>query len=127
MGVLAGRYDSATDFPEDSRAKHGPDFVAERINSASIRKAKEIAQVATDADLTPSQLALLWLKDQPAVTAPIIGPRTMSHLDDALEIADRKLEPAIEARLNDIVPPGSAVADFFNTSGWMHQKLFLDE
>ena len=41
--------------------------------------------------MTASQFALLWLRDQPGVTAPIIGPRTEEHLKDNLAIIDKKL------------------------------------
>jgi aryl-alcohol dehydrogenase-like predicted oxidoreductase len=73
--------------------------------------------------MTPSQLSLLWVANQPAVTAPIIGPRTPQQLDDALAILDKYLEPEVLAALDEVVPPGSAVADFHNTSGWMRMKL----
>ena len=58
-------------------------------------------------------------KDQPGITAPIIGPRTMAHLDTAVEAMDKSLDPDLAARLDALVPPGSAVADFHNNSGWM--------
>ena len=82
-----------------------------------------MAEVARDLGLTSSQLALLWVKDQPGVTAPIIGPRTEAHLDDALPVLEMRLEEETAAALDEIVPPGSAVADFHNTSGWMKMRL----
>ena len=36
--------------------------------------------------MTTAQLATLWCKDQPGITSPIIGPRTMAHLDAALGV-----------------------------------------
>ena len=73
--------------------------------------------------MTPSQLALLWVKDQPAVTSPIIGPRTEAHLEDALKVLDMSLDPETAAMLDEIVPPGSAVSDFHNTSYWMKMRV----
>ncbi|GAB3401815.1 hypothetical protein GCM10027569_07220 [Flindersiella endophytica] len=40
--------------------------------------------VAEQLGRTPAQVALRWLSQQPAVTAPIIGPRTIGHLTDHL-------------------------------------------
>jgi aryl-alcohol dehydrogenase-like predicted oxidoreductase len=124
MGTLAGRYEHATALPEDSRAARIGTWAAERINDHSIATARKIISVARQRNLSASQLALMWVKDQPAVTAPIIGPRTPAQLQDALAVLEMNLDAETAAQLDEIVPPGSAVADFFNTSGWMKMKLF---
>jgi aryl-alcohol dehydrogenase-like predicted oxidoreductase len=73
--------------------------------------------------MTAPQLALLWLKDQSGVTAPIIGPRTLAHLEDALAILDRKLDDADRPLFDALVHPGTAVADFFNSNEWMKARI----
>ncbi|HEX9675886.1 MAG TPA: aldo/keto reductase [Anaerolineales bacterium] len=78
---------------------------------------------ARQAGMSASQLALLWVKDQPAVTAPIIGPRTEAQLEDALAVLEMSLDPALASELDEINPPGSAVTDFHNTSGWMKMRV----
>jgi len=118
-GVLAGRYQHPARTPEDSRASRIGGYLAERVTAAGIAAAGHVAELAQRCSLTSSQLALLWAKDQPAVTSTIIGPRTEAHLDDALPVLDLKLDPEIARAMDQIVPPGSAVADFHNTSGWM--------
>jgi 1-deoxyxylulose-5-phosphate synthase len=125
MGILAGRYDDADQLPQDSRAARIGTWAAERVSPASIHKAKEVAALAHSIDLSPSQLSLLWVKEQPGITAPIIGPRTSDQLNDALKILESKLDGEIAKAIDEIVPPGSAVADFHNTSGWMKMRLFL--
>ena len=52
----------------------------------------------------PGDVALAWLLHQPAVTAPIIGPRTQDQLNAAERALDLKLDEAALARLNDIFP-----------------------
>ena len=52
----------------------------------------------------PGDVALAWLLHQPAVTAPIIGPRTQEQLDAAERALDLKLDEAALARLSDIFP-----------------------
>ncbi len=123
MGVLAGRYSRAGEHPPDSRAARIGHWAAERVSERAIDAATQVADIARQNDMTPSQLSLLWVVNQPAVTAPIIGPRTLEQLNDALHILDQYLEPDILAALDEVVPPGSAVADFHNTSGWMRMKL----
>jgi aryl-alcohol dehydrogenase-like predicted oxidoreductase len=115
-GILAGRY--ADGIPEDSRAMRRPQ-VKDRLAPRGLDVAREVAKLADDRGLTASQLALLWCKDQPGVTAPIIGPRTMDQLDDALGVLDAALDDETRAVCDELVHPGNAVADFHNTSGWM--------
>jgi aryl-alcohol dehydrogenase-like predicted oxidoreductase len=121
-GVLAGRYDRADQMPAGSRGERVA-YAAERVSQAGIEAARQAAQVAAKFGLTPSQLGLLWAKDQPGITAPILGSRTESQLDEALPVLEMHLDPSAAAELDKIVPPGSAVANFFNTSNWMKMKL----
>ena len=50
------------------------------------------------------EVALAWLLHQPAVTAPIIGPRTAGHLDSAVRAVELNLDAAALARLDAIFP-----------------------
>jgi aryl-alcohol dehydrogenase-like predicted oxidoreductase len=52
----------------------------------------------------PGDVALAWLLHQPAVTAPIIGPRTQEQLDAAVRALDVKLDAAALARLDELFP-----------------------
>ena len=52
----------------------------------------------------PGDVALAWLLHQPAVTAPIVGPRTQDQLDAALRALDLALDPGALQRLDDIFP-----------------------
>jgi len=52
----------------------------------------------------PGEVGLAWLLAQPAVTAPIIGPRTQEQLDAALRALDVDLDAATLTRLDEIFP-----------------------
>ena len=52
----------------------------------------------------PGDVALAWLLHQPAVTAPIIGPRVQGQLDAAVRALDLKLDAAALAKLDEIFP-----------------------
>jgi len=52
----------------------------------------------------PGDVALAWLLHQPAVTAPIIGPRTQEQLDAAIRALGVTLDAAALARLDQIFP-----------------------
>src|SRR4051794_21783191 len=77
-GILAGRYDRLDSVPHDSRAALVP-MTRERMNERALAVAVAVGELARERGLTTSQLSLLWAKDQPGVTAPIIGPRTLAQ------------------------------------------------
>jgi aryl-alcohol dehydrogenase-like predicted oxidoreductase len=118
-GILTGRYSSVDDRPDGSRAaRFAP--LATRLTQRALEVVAGVAEVAAERGLSTAQLALLWLKDQPGVTSPIIGPRTPDHLTDALAVTELSLAPDDEKRLDELVHPGTAVADFHNTARmWM--------
>ena len=118
QGVLTGRYRGAASFPEDSRAELRGGIYAERINEAGIQVGNRFVALAEEAGIPPVQLAVLWVKDQPGVTAPIIGPRTLTHLEDILPVADMRLSPEVRETCDELVPPGGMVANFHNSAGW---------
>ena len=122
-GLLAGRYADAEHFPADSRAKRRGGIYAERIMARGIAVGKQFVQLAKQAGLAPAQLAVLWVKDQPGITAPLIGPRTMEQLEQILPVLHMQLDASVREACDDLVPPGSAVANFFNSAPWMKMRL----
>ena len=65
----------------------------------------------------------MWVKDQPGVAAPLIGPRTLDHLKNLLPVAEMKLSDDIRNECDKLVPPGSVIANFHNTADWMKTKI----
>jgi 1-deoxyxylulose-5-phosphate synthase len=122
-GILAGRYDQKNDFPEGSRATRMGQTFQERVSQRALDVVPKLRALADERGMTITQLALLWCKDQPGITAPIIGPRTMGHLEDALAILDKKLDDADRPLFDELVHPGNAVADFHNSNDWMKARI----
>ena len=52
----------------------------------------------------PAHVCLAWLLAQPAVTAPIIGPRTLEQLDGTLRALEIELSDKTLAQLDEIFP-----------------------
>src|SRR3954471_15531329 len=121
-GILAGRYDRLDSVPDDSRAALVP-MTRERMNERALAVAVAVGELARERGLTTSQLSLLWAKDQPGVTAPIIGPRTLAQLDDALGVLDVALDEDARAACDALVHPGNAVSDFYSTAFWMRAAV----
>ena len=125
QGVLTGRYADATSFPEGSRGSYRGGIYAERINQAGIEVGNRFVALAREAGIEPVQLAVLWVKDQPGITAPIIGPRTPAHLDDLLPVGQMQLSDELRRACDELVPPGGTVANFHNSAGWGAQTRTL--
>lgn len=124
-GILAGRYRSTAKPPKGSRAERMAQ-VQDRLTKPALAAANAVARLADERGLTSGQLALLWLRDRPGVTSPIIGPRTVEHLQESLAIADHEpLDDEAVAALDEVVAPGTFVSNFHNTSGWMPGSLSL--
>jgi aryl-alcohol dehydrogenase-like predicted oxidoreductase len=123
QGVLSGRYADATSFPADSRAARRGGVYIGRVNAPGIEIGRKLTAIAKQAGITPAQLAVLWVKDQPAVTAPIFGPRTIVQLEEILPVMTMTLSPQLAAACDALVPPGSAVTNYHNGCTWMKQQL----
>lgn len=122
MGMLAGRYASADVPPSDSRSVLRGGIYAERITQKGVEAGNRFAALAREHGLDPAQAALAWVKDQPGVTAPILGPRTLAQLKSLLPVADMTLPESLRAVCDAITPPGGVTASFFNTAPWMAWK-----
>ncbi len=57
------------------------------------------------------------------MTAPIIGPRTLAHLEDFLPVLDMTLAEADRSLFDELVHPGNAVADFHNSIDWVKTRI----
>jgi aryl-alcohol dehydrogenase-like predicted oxidoreductase len=75
-------------------------------NQRKLDAAEALAQLAEEAGITLIEMALAFVIQHPAVTAAIIGPRTMEHLESQLTAADVKLSTDVLDRIDEIVPPG---------------------
>ncbi len=119
-GLLSGKYTTrAVDEPPpgtrlaDQKERYRP-----RLGTSALAKAAEIAALAQRAGIAPIHLAIAWLLHQPVVTATVVGPRTPEQLRPYVEAEGVTLGADVLAEIDRVVPPGSAFADFHDTSGW---------
>jgi aryl-alcohol dehydrogenase-like predicted oxidoreductase len=76
-------------------------------NQRKLEAADALATVAEDAGMSLVQMAVAWVINHPAVTAAIIGPRTMDQYKTQVDAADIALESDLLDRIDEIVPPGT--------------------
>jgi aryl-alcohol dehydrogenase-like predicted oxidoreductase len=76
-------------------------------NQQKLHAVTQLADLAAGAGLDLIELALGFVLEHPAVTSPIIGPRTMEHLESQLVALDLRLSADVLDRIDEIVPPGT--------------------
>ena len=111
-GFLTGKYLRGGKPPRETRAGSekplyqwtSEEYADVDRNWATIELVKTIAD---EIGKTPAQVALAWVADRPAVTAPIFGARTLAQLRDNMAAADLHLDATATAALEEISRPVS--------------------
>ena len=90
-------------------------------NQRKLEAADALGRLADEAGMTLVEMAIAFVMRHPAVTAPIIGPRTMEQLEGQLTAADVSLSDDVLDRIDEIVAPGTNInpAD----AGWANPAL----
>ena len=119
-GWLSGRYSKGGESPGSSRrAQMLPSRYDMSIpaNQAKLEAAQALGEVADGAGMPLIEMALAFVTSHPAVTAAIIGPRTMEQLQSQLGVLERPvLSGEVLDRIDEVVPPGTNVNQ--NDTGW---------
>lgn len=110
-GWLSGRWRKDAGQQTSSRAGRLPERfdLANPYNRRKLDAVEELTQLAAEAGLTLIQLAIGFAQSHPAITSPLIGPRTMEHLESQLAAADVVLTDEVLDRIDEIVPPGTTI------------------
>jgi aryl-alcohol dehydrogenase-like predicted oxidoreductase len=124
-GWLSGRWrkDASGDELKSRRSAMLPSRYDLSIpaNQAKLEAADALARLAQDTDISLIHLSLAFVLRHPAVTAAIIGPRTIEHLESQLGAADVQLSDEVLDRIDEIVPPGVNVNP--TDAGWDNPSL----
>ena len=122
-GWLSGRWRKCSEQPGSTRAERLPARYDLSLpgNQRKLDAVEQLAQLAGEAGITLIELAIAFVLNHPAVTAPIIGPRTMEHLESQLPAAGVVLDAALLDRIDQIVPPGTNLNP--TDAGWTNPAL----
>jgi aryl-alcohol dehydrogenase-like predicted oxidoreductase len=114
-GWLAGKYRRGEEGSPGSKVRGSmmPDRfdTSKPENEGKLDAVEALVELASDSDLSLIHLALGFTLAHPAITAPIIGPRTMEQLESQLGAAEVELSDEVLDRIDEICPPGRNVAD----------------
>lgn len=108
-GLLADHLLDGNPDPNSKRAA-----ALQRLTSAQRTQLQAYADLCHELGESESNVALAWLLANPAVTAPVIGPRTVAQLENAIHALDIQLDAPTLQRLDTIFPgPGGAAPEAY--------------
>ncbi|MFL5826136.1 MAG: aldo/keto reductase [Thermoleophilaceae bacterium] len=108
-GWLSGRWRKDAEAPTSRRAERIPERydLSKPENQRKLEAADALFRLAEQHGVSLIHLALAFVLEHPAVSAAIIGPRTMEQLESQLGAADVKLPREVLDKIDEIVPPGT--------------------
>ena len=114
-GLLTGKYTRGQSAPEGARYATPEDEPRQsrRLNDSVYDVNEGLLPLAEAKGCTLSQLALAWCAQQPGITSPILGPRTMEQLEDNLGALEVTVTAEDRQRIDELVPPGRMVSPFY--------------
>ena len=114
-GLLTGKYTRGQSAPEGARYATPEDEPRQsrRLNDSVYDVNEGLLPLAEAKGCTLSQLALAWCAQQPGITSPILGPRTMEQLEDNLGALQVTVTAEDRQRIDELVPPGRMVSPFY--------------
>jgi aryl-alcohol dehydrogenase-like predicted oxidoreductase len=121
-GWLSGQYGKGkTNASQRAKRAPGRYDLNLAVNQRKLEIVSELADVAAGAGLSLIELALAFVLEHPAISAAIVGPRTMEQLDSQLSAPSIRLDDAILDRIDELVAPGTNVNPL--DRGWLPASL----
>lgn len=115
-GLLTGKY-ADPDAGADGRLRAHDLYARRYAAEDNYLLAQRFTALAAESGVHPVTLAVAWVAAHPAVTAPIIGARSLGQLEPALAAADHTLDDAARARISALTPPVPPATDRSEEAG----------
>jgi len=109
-GFLTGRFKSPDDFDADDYRRVNPRFVGENF-TRNLELVEKVRELADEAGVTPSQLALAWVLAQGEDIIPIPGTKRRKYLEENAAALELSLTGELVGDLESVFPPDVAAGD----------------
>jgi aryl-alcohol dehydrogenase-like predicted oxidoreductase len=106
QGVLTGKYLPGKKAPAGSRAtdkKGGANMISGFMKDEILTKVQKLIPIAAKVDLSPAQLAIAWVLQNPNVSSAIIGATKPSQIKENVKAAGVKLDKSIMAEIDTVL------------------------
>jgi aryl-alcohol dehydrogenase-like predicted oxidoreductase len=129
-GLLSGKYTTNAPPPAGSRWKgQTGGMVGNRFVPGAIAAAEKLKPIAAGKGVPLAEFCLAWVMQQPGITSPIVGPRTLAHLQSSMKVLDITITDDDRRAIDSVVPPGGFAADYydFNFGRAMRKAMGIPE
>lgn len=109
-GLLTGKYGTSTR-PHSGRLVENARYIDRYAQDSDYATAERFRALAAEVGVTPATLAVAWTLAHPAVTAPIIGARDLTQLEDSLAALDVDMTPELRERISALSPTPPPATD----------------
>ena len=109
-GILTGKYGDR-DLSVEGRLGESDMYVRRYRAQSNFEVARSFARLAEEHGWHPAALAVAWVAHHPAVTAPIIGARSLAQLESSLTSVDIRLDDALHAEISALTPAPALATD----------------
>jgi aryl-alcohol dehydrogenase-like predicted oxidoreductase len=106
QGVLTGKYQPGAEPPPGSRAtdeKSGAAFISRWMNDEVLTAVTGLPALAAEAGLTPAQLAVAWILQNPGISAAIVGATRPEQVKDNAGAAGVRLDADLLRKIDDLL------------------------
>jgi aryl-alcohol dehydrogenase-like predicted oxidoreductase len=125
-GFLTGKYTAGGHVAAEGRLSQQrersrfPERTQLHFSEPGFAVVQALETIAGEKGCTMAQVSLAWCAQQPGITSPIIGPRTMEQLVDNLGAAEVQITAEDRARIDAVAPPGRAIVPYYNADFGPH-------
>lgn len=119
-GLLTGKYRRGEPLPEDARYASANPMQRRRLTERVYDIVEGLEPIAEAKETSLSQLAIAWAMQQPGITSPIIGPRTMEQFEDNMGALRIRLSGEDLEAIDAVAIPGESVAPYYEADWGPH-------
>ncbi|KUP26337.1 aldo/keto reductase family protein [Paenibacillus sp. DMB5] len=102
QGLLTGKYSSAEDIPEGSRASR-LEWMRKGVTEEKIAKVQQLGKIAAELDLSVGNLALAWILRQSNVASALVGASRPEQVEENVKAAGVELSGEVLSRIDEII------------------------
>ncbi|QDU34748.1 General stress protein 69 [Poriferisphaera corsica] len=122
-GFLTGKYTRQNTSPKDARYTNSQNpRVNELMSERCFDAIEKLQELARQKDTSLTTLSLAWCMNQPGITSPIIGPRTLEQLIDNLSALNLSITDADREAIDSIIPPGTFLSHYYDTRSYEYRS-----
>ena len=124
-GILTDKYSRDTSPPKGSRVAEDTSLRQRRMKDEVFCVVEGLQQLAQEKGCSTAQFALAWCMAQPGITSPVMGPRTVEHLQDNLGALKVEISEADREKIDRLVPAGDMVSSYYESDFGPHRFGWL--